>query len=59
MNNYRPKRSNLVRIDVELEEMIKNLAKKNDISLREASREIARANKKKFMNKIVVRELKF
>ena len=51
--------SNLVRIDDELIKMIDEVSKKNQINFRQASREIAIINRKKFSNKTIMKEIKF
>lgn len=49
-----------MRVDNELAEMIKDAAKKNDMGIREASKEVARIAKQKIgMDKKVMKEIKF
>jgi len=52
-------RGKLVRVDIELEQQIKEFARKNEMSFRQASREIANLNKVKFKNKKIIKEIKF
>ncbi len=46
------------RIDLELDEVLHDLAKKNGLSIREASRELARISKQN-KEKDIIRRLKF
>lgn len=47
------------RIDVELARQMKKVADQNDISEVQASREIARLNNIKFVNKKIIKEIRF
>ena len=49
----------LMRIDEELEKVIKDFAKKNEISFRQASKELAKMNKARFNNKKILKEIRF
>ena len=51
-------KTRVVRIPVDLDLAIRDLAKKNNMKYVEAGKEIANINKK-FKNKIVVREIKW
>ena len=49
----------LVRLDEKLIEQIKGFAKKNKMSFRQASEEIAKLNKIKFSKRKIIKEIKF
>lgn len=53
------KNSKPMRISEELEEQIRDFAKKNNLKLKEASRQIALLNKVKFTDKKILKEIKF
>jgi len=48
-----------IRIDNELAELIRETAKKNEMNIREASKEIARVIKPKIIDKKIIKEIKF
>lgn len=52
-------KSELKRIDVELSKQIKEFAKKNELSFRQASKEIAKLNNVRFKNKKIIKEITF
>ena len=47
------------RIDTELDEMIRDIAAKNNISMKQASRELARIMKPKIKGTKIINEIKF
>ena len=47
------------RIDIELDDVISTFAKKNGMSFRQASREIAKISKVKMNGKKIFREIRF
>ena len=53
------KNSEPMRIDKELAEQIRDFARKNNMKLKEASRQIAMLNKVKFSDKKILKEIKF
>lgn len=52
-------RSKMVRIDEELAKQIRQFAEKNQISIMEASRQMAKLNNVKFSNKRIIKEIRF
>jgi hypothetical protein len=53
-NNSQP-----MRIDDELEKQIREFASKNNLKIKEASRQMAMLNKVKFTDKKILKEIKF
>jgi hypothetical protein len=49
----------LVRIDLELATQIKDFARKNEMSFKQASREMAKLNRIRLTNKKIIKEIKF
>lgn len=47
------------RIDIELDELIREIAKKNEISMKQASRELARISRAKIKGERTSREIIF
>ena len=48
-----------MRVDSELAELAKKMQQENDMSLRQATKEIAKIAKSKVINKKITREIKF
>ena len=49
----------VIRIDSELADQIRDFANKNNMKIKEASKEIAKMNKAAFSNKKILKEIKF
>ena len=52
-------RGQIVRIDKELADMIRDTAQKNEMNMREASKELAKAMKPRIKETKITREIKF
>ena len=53
------KNSEIIRIDSELANQIRDFAKKNNMKIKQASKEMAKLNRAKLSNRKIMMEIKF